>query len=149
MPITEQSLYQTDKSSYWCLINSPYETRYRWNEYHFTYILFYQLLVVFDKKAVRKNFAIFIGKHLEEHLRTNWVKSVKYRVISGPYFSCIWTEHTKIRTENNSVSGHILNQSFKRKLAHKPFLNLTPKFSFEARFRIFIINGCDRKSKHL
>ena len=28
-------------------------------------------------------------------------------------------------------------------------LNLTPKLSFEPRFRMFIINGYDRKSKRL
>ena len=53
--------------------------------------------MVFDKKAVRKNFAIFIGKHLEycNILRPPILKNIfvrtarnvsKYGVISGTYF---------------------------------------------------------------
>ena len=43
----------------------------------------------------------------------------------------------------------LLNQSFKNNLAHMPSLNLTPTFSFEPRFRMFIINDYDRKTKRL
>ena len=66
----EDAHYRTVTLSNWqkqllVLNKSVIWNKYRWNEYHFTYILFYQLLVVFDKKAVRKNFVIFLGKHLE------------------------------------------------------------------------------------
>ena len=32
-------------------------------------------------------------------------------------------------------------QSFKHNLRHMPYLNITPKFYFAPRFRLFIING--------
>ena len=41
------------------------------------------------------------------------------------------------------------NQSFKNTLAHILSLNLTPKFSFEFRFRMFIINSYYTRSKRL
>ena len=41
------------------------------------------------------------------------------------------------------------NQSFKHNSVHITSLSLTPTFSFEPRFRMFIINGYDRKSKCL
>ena len=37
------------------------------------------------------------------------------------------------------------NQSFKHNLALMPSLNLTPTLSFESRFRLFIINGYEKK----
>ena len=40
-------------------------------------------------------------------------------------------------------------QSFKQNSAHTSSLNLTPTPSFEPRFCLFIINGYNRKSKHL
>ena len=90
--------------------------------------------MVFDKKAVRKNFAIFIGKHLEycNILRPPILKNIfvrtarnvsKYGVISGTYFPVfglnterysgitpvshgIQSEYRKIRTRNSPLSGH-------------------------------------------
>ena len=41
------------------------------------------------------------------------------------------------------------NQSFKQNSAYMSFLNLTHTLSFEPRFRMFIINGYDKKSKRL
>ena len=43
----------------------------------------------------------------------------------------------------------LLNQSFKHNSVHMPSLNLTPKFSFEPRFSMFIINCYYTKSKRL
>ena len=40
------------------------------------------------------------------------------------------------------------NQNFKHNLAHMTSLDLTPKLSFEPRFRMFTINDYDRKSNH-
>ena len=43
----------------------------------------------------------------------------------------------------------LLNQSFKHNSMHMRPLNLTPKFSFEARLCIFIINFYYTKTKYL
>ena len=41
------------------------------------------------------------------------------------------------------------NQNFKHNSAYIPSVNLTPDFSFEPRFCMFIINGYYTKRKHL
>ena len=46
--------------------------------------------------------------------------------------------------------GQLLsNQNFNHSSAHIPALNLTLRLSFEPRFRMFIINSYERKSKRL
>ena len=43
----------------------------------------------------------------------------------------------------------LLKQSFKHSSVHMPSLNLAHTLSFKPRFRMFIIDGYDRKSKRL
>ena len=78
----------------------------------------------------------------EEHLRT---AASEVTLGSNCLVLSFWTVTFDHPYKYQSLS----NQDFKYNSAHMPSLNLTPKLSFEPRFRIFIINDYDRKSKRL
>ena len=76
--------------------------------------------------------------YFEEHLRT-----AAPDVTLGS--DCLGLSFWRVACKTTLFS----NQSFKHNSAHMPSVNLTPKFSFEPRFRIFIINSYNRKNKRL
>ena len=86
--------------------------------------------------------------YFEEHLRT---AASEVTLGSDSFRLTFWRVAFKtILTCNvTKMLQSLSSQSFKYNLAHMLSLKLTPTLSFEPRFRMFIINGYDRKSKRL
>ena len=87
--------------------------------------------------------------YLEEHLRT----AISEVTLGSNCLGLSFFLPRRFQNHPDSVilqKYHLLsNQSFKHNSVYITSLNLTPTLSFESRFRMFIINDYDRKSKLL
>ena len=100
------------------------------------------------KRLQHRCFPVNIGKFL----RTPILKNICVRVLLKRLSEVIVKTFLKSHFQNHLDSvilqkyKWLSNQNFKHNSVHMPSLNLTPTLSFEPRFRMFIINGYDRKA---
>ena len=81
--------------------------------------------------------------YLEEHLRT---AACELTLGSNCLRLSFWAVAFKTILTYITKIPSVSNQSFKRNSVHVPSLNVTTTLSLELRFRIFIINGYDKKN---